>query len=53
VTIWGFVVGDGAAIVSIIPVNTEDNVLHLLLAVGRFAAYAASAPRGAASPAMG
>jgi hypothetical protein len=44
VTLWGFVVGDGGSILSIIPINTADNVLHLLLAVGGFAAYAASAP---------
>src|SRR5687767_4474737 len=30
VAIWGFAVGDGDSILSIIPVNTEDNVLHLL-----------------------
>jgi hypothetical protein len=33
VAIWGFVIGDGAAILSIVPVNTEDNVLHALIAV--------------------
>jgi hypothetical protein len=33
VAIWGFVIGDGEAILSIIPVNTEDNVLHALIAV--------------------
>jgi hypothetical protein len=30
VAIWGFIVGDGDSILSIIPVNTEDNVLHLV-----------------------
>jgi hypothetical protein len=30
---WGFIVGDGDQILSIIPVNTEDNVLHLLIGV--------------------
>jgi hypothetical protein len=44
VCIWGFVVGNDASILSIIPVNTEDNILHLLLAAGGFAAYAASSP---------
>ncbi len=32
VAIWGFIVGDGDAILSIIPVNTEDNILHALIA---------------------
>jgi len=33
VAAWGFIVGDGDSILSIIPVNTEDNILHLLLGV--------------------
>jgi hypothetical protein len=33
VAIWGFAIGDGEAILSIIPVNTEDNLLHTLIAV--------------------
>ena len=45
VTIWGFVVGDGGSILSIIPVNTEDNVLHLILALGGLATYALTAPK--------
>src|SRR5829696_2934363 len=45
VTIWGFIIGDGEAILSIIPVNTEDNILHLIITLAGFAAYAASAPR--------
>jgi uncharacterized protein (UPF0333 family) len=47
VAIWGFVVGDGDAILSIIPVNTEDNVLHLLIGIAGLAAGAAS-PAGEA-----
>ena len=44
VAAWGFVVGDGDSILSIIPVNTEDNILHLLLGVGGvWAAYATPA----------
>jgi hypothetical protein len=44
VAAWGFVVGDGNSILSIVPVNTEDNVLHLLIGVaGVGAAYAAPA----------
>ena len=33
VAIWGFALGDGGAILSIVPVNTEDNVLHTIIAV--------------------
>ena len=33
VTIWGLVVGDGGEILSIVPVNTEDNVLHAAIAL--------------------
>jgi hypothetical protein len=42
VAIWGFVVGDGGAILSIIPVNTEDNVLHVLIGLAGLGAYAAT-----------
>ena len=55
VCIWGFIVGNDGSILSIVPVNTADNILHLLLAAGGFAAYAASAPARearAARPAM-
>ncbi len=45
VAIWGFIVGDGDSILSIVPVNTEDNVLHLLIGLaGLTAAAATSAP---------
>ena len=33
VTILGFAYGDGNAIFSLIPINTEDNILHLLIAI--------------------
>ena len=33
VAVWGFIVGNGDSILSIIPVNTEDNILHLMLGV--------------------
>lgn len=33
VTILGFVVGDGGLLLSIIPINTADNILHLAVAV--------------------
>jgi hypothetical protein len=42
VAIWGFIIGDGDAILSIIPVNTEDIVLHLLIGVAGLAAGAAT-----------
>jgi hypothetical protein len=32
-TIWGFVIGSGESILGFIPINTEDNVLHLVLGV--------------------
>jgi hypothetical protein len=41
----GFAYGDGDAIFHVIPVNTEDNVLHVLFAVSGIAA-------GLASPAV-
>ena len=33
VTILGFIYGDGSEIFDIIPINTEDNILHLLIGV--------------------
>jgi uncharacterized protein (UPF0333 family) len=51
VAIWGFIVGDGDSILSIIPVNTEDNILHLVIGLVGIAAGVAStgepAPRRA------
>ena len=32
-TILGFIYGDGDSIFKLIPVNTEDNILHLLIGV--------------------
>ena len=53
VAIWGFAIGDGEEILGFLPVNTEDNVLHLLIALLGLAAYAVSgetrAPRPAAT----
>jgi Domain of unknown function (DUF4383) len=51
VAIWGFIVGDGDQILSIIPVNTEDNVLHLLLGLAGLAAGLATAEAGRPAPA--
>jgi hypothetical protein len=45
VAIWGFIIGDGDSILSIIPVNTEDNILHLLIGIAGIAA-------GTATPAV-
>ena len=51
VAAWGFIVGDGESILSIIPVNTEDNILHLLLGVGGVgAAFATPAEARATAP---
>src|SRR3954467_646534 len=47
VAIWGFAIGDGESILGFLPVNTEDNVLHALIAIAGYGAYAASAPRTA------
>ena len=47
VAIWGFVVGDGDTILKLIPVNSEDNVLHLLIAVAGIGAGMATPPEPA------
>jgi hypothetical protein len=33
IAVWGFIIGDGHSILGFIPVNTEDNFLHLILGV--------------------
>ena len=45
VALWGFAIGTGESILSIIPVNTEDNILHLILALAGLATYALTAPK--------
>ncbi len=51
VAAWGFMLGDGESILSIVPVNTEDNILHLLLGVaGVGAALATPAEARASAP---
>jgi NAD/NADP transhydrogenase beta subunit len=45
IAIWGFIIGSGDSILSIIPVNTEDNVLHLFIGLAGIAA-------GVATPAV-
>ena len=47
VAAWGFIVGNGDSILGIIPVNTEDNILHLLIGIAGIAAGMAT-PAGAA-----
>jgi hypothetical protein len=51
VAIWGFIIGSGDSILGIVPVNTSDNVLHLILGVTGLAAGAATTARAPARPA--
>lgn len=53
VAIWGFVIGSGESILGFIPVNTEDNVLHVLLGALGLGAGAASPDVDRAEPARG
>ena len=46
VAAWGFIIGSGEAILSIVPVNTEDNILHLALGFLGLGAYAATPAAG-------
>ena len=43
VAVWGFALGSGDSILGIVPVNTEDNILHLLIGVAGLGAGLASA----------
>jgi hypothetical protein len=45
VAVVGFIAGDGGEIVGLVPVNTEDNLLHLLIAIAGLGA-------GLATPAV-
>ena len=53
VTILGFIVGDGGTLLKLIPINTEDNILHILIAISGlaagFATPASPAPTTAAT----
>ncbi len=51
VAAWGFVVGSGDSILGIVPVNTEDNVFHLLLGVAGVGAALATPAAEAVRPA--
>lgn len=43
IAVWGFIIGGGESILSIVPVNGGDNVLHLIIGVLGLGAGAASA----------
>ena len=45
VAIWGFIIGSGESILGFIPINTEDNVLHVILGVLGIGAGLASPER--------
>jgi hypothetical protein len=47
VTVLGFIAGDGDEIFNLIPVNTEDNVLHLLIGIAGIGAGLATPAREA------
>ena len=50
--LWGFAIGSGEAILGFLPVDTGDNVLHLVLgALGVRAALATPAPKKREGPA--
>lgn len=49
VAILGLALGDGESIVGVLPINTEDNVLHVLLSAAGLAAYFASTSEPAPS----
>jgi hypothetical protein len=52
VAIWGFIIGDGESILGFIPINTEDNVLHLVIGLAGLGAGLAT-QRAVAAPARG
>ena len=51
VAIWGFLIGSGDSILGIVPVNTEDNFLHLILGLTGLAAGAATPTAERTAPA--
>jgi uncharacterized protein DUF4383 len=48
VAIWGFIIGSHESILGFVPINTEDNILHVILGVLGVGAYAASDPEAEA-----
>jgi hypothetical protein len=53
VALWGFIIGDGESILGFIPINTEDNVLHLVIGLAGLAAGWASRPAAAGAAPSG
>ena len=53
VAIWGFVIGSGESILGIVPVNSDDNVLHLILGIAGLAAGLATPAGSPARTAAG
>jgi hypothetical protein len=53
VAIWGLILGDQESILGFLPVNTEDNILHVILAVVGIGAYLASKPQREVGAAAG
>jgi hypothetical protein len=51
VAIWGFIIGSGESILGFIPINTEDNILHVILGVLGIGAGLASPEREVVEPA--
>jgi Domain of unknown function (DUF4383) len=55
IAVWGFIIGDGESILGFIPVNTEDNFLHLLIGIAGLGAGLATpatqAPTTTSTPA--
>lgn len=50
VAVWGLIAGDGGSIAGVLPVNTADNLLHLLLGLaGIVAGIATEASPGLAT----
>jgi hypothetical protein len=47
IAVWGFIIGSGDSILSIVPVNTADDFLHLILGVLGVLAGMATATRTA------
>jgi hypothetical protein len=51
IAVWGFIIGSGDSILGFIPVNTEDNFLHLILGVLGVGAGLATPREARAAPA--
>ncbi len=49
--IWGFIAASGGTILGVIPVDTEDDVLHLVVGLAGLAAWLTSAATRTAAPA--